>query len=547
MKRGLLINLGLHDLLAQRAHFAFALFGLAMGTATLVFFFALVKGVQTKVINELFPVNLVEFVPISSGMPFGKGASISPDFVKKIKKLPGVRAVFPKKKAQFQAVLWGKLPLVTYKLHLEAFFDGITPKPVQRDIRPKPKKGMPFAFLGQVTPCHTDKNCQVNERCLSGYCVSPCNPSCKGKCIENQCLPACKSTSDCLPGRVCYKNACQPLACRVSNPNTALSDDINATRGQVTGLLFVPGARKHGVCPKNTYCATFSLTTRNGACEAPIPVVLSPLLTELYNSVASSAFHLPTMKDLSVLTGLRFSILYGESYFVGDKNRSQQVVKQAVITGFSPEAIDLGVTMPMGYVNAANSRFRGKEASKQITSMLVQTKTNEAVPGMVRAVSRYGMVPAPKYQASKRMADVLYILALIFAAVALIVLIVSAGGIAHVLLMLVNEKAVELALFRSLGASRGTIRWFILFEGFVIGLAGGLAGLVLARVLAWVTDWILLGHMSFLPIAPTSLFVFHWWICLLGIVAAIISALIGGIGPAEHACHIDPARTLSQE
>lgn len=546
MKSALLVRLGLRDLLSQKAHFTFALFGLAMGSATLVFFFALVQGVQARVINELFPVNLVEFVPISSGLPFSKSTSIAPDFADKVRKMPGVKAVFPKKKAQFQAVLWGKIPLVAYKLHLEAFFDGIDPKLVSRDIRPKPDKGHPFAFMGQVTPCQVDNNCPAKEKCINGFCGRPCGPGCRGKCVKGRCLRACKHTKDCLPGRSCQKNACQPLACRVRSPGAALSDNTNSTSGNQVGLLFEPGVKRQGKCPTGTYCATFNLSSKNGACEAPIPVVLAPLLTELYNSVASSAFHLPTMKDLSVLKGLRFFILYGESYFVGNEKRSRQVVKQARITGFSPEAIDLGITMPMAYVDAANARFRGKNAANRITSLLVEARTNEAVPVVVRELSRSGLMPAPKYQASKRMADVLFILAMVFAAVALIVLLVSAVGIAHVLLMLVNEKAVELALFRSLGATRWTIRWFVLFEGLVIGLAGGLAGLVLARILAWVADLLLLSYFSFLPVAPTSLFAFHWWIWVLGLGASVISALIGGIGPAEHACHIDPARTLSR-
>jgi len=546
LKSSLLTRLGLRDILSQKSHFMFALFGLSMGVATLIFFFALAQGVQAKVINELFPVNLVELMPISSGIPFGQGSSISPDFVEKIRKIPGVKEVFPKKKAQFQAVLWGKLPLVAYKLHLEAFFDGIDPKLVSRDIRPRPQKGRPFAFMGQVTPCKTDNNCPTGKKCTAGYCSESCGPACTGKCRKNRCLSACTRTQDCLPGQTCYKNACQPLACRVKTAGTAMSDNVVATQGALKGLLFEPSARRKGKCPDKTYCATFGLDTVNGACEAPIPVVLAPLLTELYNSVASSAFHLPTMKDLSVLKGLRFFILYGESYFVGSEKRGRQVVKQARIAGFSHEAIDLGITMPMAYVDSANARFRGRKASKRITSILVQARANEDVPAIVRELSRSGLVPAPKYQASKRMADVLYILSLVFAAVALIVLLVSAGGIAHVLLMLVNEKAVELALFRSLGATRWTIRWFVLFEGFVIGLAGGLAGLVLARVLAWLADWFLLSYFSFLPIVPTSLFTFHWWIYLLGISASVISALIGGIGPAEHACRIDPARTLSR-
>ncbi len=550
MKARLLSNLALRDLASRKTHFAFALFGLAAGSATLIFFFALVQGVKAGVLNELFPVNLIEVAPLSSGLPFKQGPVIAPAFVNRVRQIPGVAAVFPKKKAQFQAILWGRLPLVAYQLHLEAFFDGIDPALVQNDITPRPKKHsrtIDFAFLGQETPCKGDASCPLGQRCLSGWCGIPCGAGCNGKCIDHRCLPACNNTRDCLPGRVCRKHVCQPLACRLDRPGDALSASFDRTRGRVTGLLFDPGAKAGGKCPGDTYCATRNLDSGSGVCEAPIPVVLSPLLTELYNSVASSAFHLPTLKDLSVLVGLRFRIIYGESYFVNNVSRRRQVVKQARIVGFSPEAIDLGVTMPMPYVDAANVRLRGRKAANRITSLLVRARTNEAVPGVVRELARYGLVPTPRYQASKRMADLLYILSLIFAAIALIVLLISAGGIAHVLLMLVHEKAVELALFRSLGATRWAIRVFVLFESLVIGLAGGVAGLLTAWAAAWVTDRVLLGHFAFLPTAPVTLFAFHWWICLVGVLSAMIAALVGGTGPAEHACRIDPARTLSKE
>ena len=545
MKRGLLLKLALRDLFSQKASLGFAVFGLVMGAATLVFFLSLVQGVRGRVINELFPVNLIEFTPLSGGFGLAKTSGMAPESVDRIKSTPGVFRVYPKKKAQFQAVLWGQLPLVAYKLHLEAFFDGVDPNLVQQDITPKPDASDPFDYRGAVVPCKTDDGCMAGTRCIHGFCGRDCN-NCDGKCLAGRCLPSCTKDQDCLPGRVCAAGACQPLACKVSNPKVFATNDRAGIRGTVTGLVFDPAVHRTGTCPTGTYCATFGLTDHHGACEAPIPVVLSPLLTELYNSVASSAFHLPTFKDLSMLKGLEFFILYGESYFVGQERRGKQVIKQAKIAGFSPEAIDLGVTMPITYVEQANARMRGRKASKRITSLLVKTRSNEMVPQVVRKLADYGLVPTPKYQATKRMADVLFILALVFAAVALIVLIVSAGGIAHVLLMLVNEKAVELALFRSLGATRNAIRGLVLLQGAAIGVMGGLTGIAVAWIVARIADTVLIKYFAFLPSAPQTLFTFAPWILILGMTAAVIASLAGGAVPAERACRIDPARTLSK-
>ena len=526
MKAWLTFNFAVKDLLRRPFQTLMAVFGLTVGSWTLVFFLSLIVGVRGGVINTLFPLNVIEVVS-TSGL-FGSG-DIGPQVVKQIKKIPHVSAVYPKKKAQFQAILEGRLPLVNYDLHLEAFFDGIDSKAVLEDVRPK---NADFKYHGEVIPCKRDNDC-ARGRCIKGFCFNDCR-ECSGKCVDGRCVSTCSKDSDCFKGWVCQDGGCVPLRCKRMPGN----------KSRVTGLLF--GRGKHPErCPVGTYCATFNMATPDGVCEAPIPVVLSPLLTQLYNSVASSAFHLPTLKDLSILTGLKFTMVFGASYFVADEPPSKRVLKQARIAGFSSKAIDLGVTMPLQYVEDANARYRGKKEAKKATSIIVEADSNDAVPLIVKALGRMGLVPSTKYQASKRMADVLYILSIVFGVIAGIVFLVSAGSIAQLLMLIVAEKSRELAILRAVGATRGMLRVLVLAQGVVLGLAGGIFGVVLAYPAAVVVDRVVKHYIAVVPGMPQTLFSFNWWILAGAIGASVVAALIGAYGPGERAVRVDPTRVLS--
>ncbi|GAA2180290.1 ABC transporter permease [Brooklawnia cerclae] len=71
---------------------------------------------------------------------------------------------------------------------------------------------------------------------------------------------------------------------------------------------------------------------------------------------------------------------------------------------------------------------------------------------------------------------------LVFAGIGLVVAVFL---IANTFSILVAQRGRELALFRALGASRRQVGRSVLFEAFVIGLAGSLLGIVVGALLAW--------------------------------------------------------------
>ncbi|MCL4283746.1 MAG: ABC transporter permease [Fimbriimonadaceae bacterium] len=117
-----------------------------------------------------------------------------------------------------------------------------------------------------------------------------------------------------------------------------------------------------------------------------------------------------------------------------------------------------------------------------------------------------------------------------------IALFVGGVGIMTVMLMSVNERAKEIGIRKTAGATRGDVFAQFLFEAVVIALLGGAGGVVLSAIatgfLAWLT-----------PVKP---------LITLGVVALSLGVCVGvgtvfGLIPAMKAAFRDPVESLRYE
>ncbi len=69
--------------------------------------------------------------------------------------------------------------------------------------------------------------------------------------------------------------------------------------------------------------------------------------------------------------------------------------------------------------------------------------------------------------------------------VLLLIVLVAAFNIVATLIMVVMEKRKDIAILKSMGATRRSVRRIFISKGLVVGLAGTLAGDVIALVLCW--------------------------------------------------------------
>lgn len=133
------------------------------------------------------------------------------------------------------------------------------------------------------------------------------------------------------------------------------------------------------------------------------------------------------------------------------------------------------------------------------------------------------------------------------AAVFLVMLILSAAGIANTYRMVLLERTREIGTLRCIGFRRRQVFSSFLAEAVLIAMAGALAGLILALPAGWLVGLIPFdtsgelavalskGRLLFLP-SLTSVF--------MTVIPVILAAALAAAGPARRAAALVPAEAL---
>ncbi|MBW2523102.1 MAG: ABC transporter permease [Deltaproteobacteria bacterium] len=160
-------------------------FGIAAGTAALVFFLALGLGVRQVLLGDVFPIDQVELEPPKASDPGllglvlggGKPPGIPPDQVEALRASPHVQGVYPKLRFSFPASAHGGKELLGRDVGTsEMIGDGIDPALVRDEIT----GAVPFADpLEKATErCRTTKDCKAPQ-----YCEGPADAA-EGMCCD---------------------------------------------------------------------------------------------------------------------------------------------------------------------------------------------------------------------------------------------------------------------------------------------------------------------------------------------------------------------------
>ena len=129
-----------------------------------------------------------------------------------------------------------------------------------------------------------------------------------------------------------------------------------------------------------------------------------------------------------------------------------------------------------------------------------------------------------------------------------LIMLVAGLNILTSLVMMVMEKRKDIAILKSLGASRTQVRKIFTLQGIVIGVTGTAAGLVLGHVAAWICNSYKLipleaeiYGLSYVPFAPRLIDA-----VLVGL-AALLMSYLTTIYPSGSAIRIAPAEVLRYE
>ena len=185
MNRGALWTLVRRDLARERGALVTSGFGIAAGTAALVFFLALGLGVRSVLLGDVFPIDQVELEspkandPGLLGLVFGRGEQpgITAKQVSQLKALPEVEAAYPKLKFSFPASARGGKEILGREVGTsEMIGDGIaTALVADGDLLGD------FPFVDPLE--HPGKPCRHTHQCdAPQYCEGPAKAD--GVCVD---------------------------------------------------------------------------------------------------------------------------------------------------------------------------------------------------------------------------------------------------------------------------------------------------------------------------------------------------------------------------
>jgi putative ABC transport system permease protein len=121
--------------------------------------------------------------------------------------------------------------------------------------------------------------------------------------------------------------------------------------------------------------------------------------------------------------------------------------------------------------------------------------------------------------------------------IAMISLLVGAIGILTIMWIVVQERVGEIGLAKAIGATRGQILMWYLFESAVTALVGGTAGLVIGVGGAWLLSASVPGINS----ATSPLLVVE------ALAMALVVGIGAGVAPAMRAASMNPVEALRGE
>jgi putative ABC transport system permease protein len=225
---------------------------------------------------------------------------------------------------------------------------------------------------------------------------------------------------------------------------------------------------------------------------------------------------------------------------VGTLGRTGTVVDQLVLTDVASYWIVHGQQQkpPDGALVAGPPADNGRTVS----ALLLQYAPGSAAGDVARFSNAYPNLQAasPAFETA-RLFGIIAVGMDLLRGFALVLLISAALSIFIALYHGLNERRYDLAVMRTLGATRESIMSLLLFEGMLLAVVGAVLGLLLGHVLTSVLGFALRQAQQ-ISVTGWTWYAAEMWIVALALIVGVLTALL----PAWRAHEVDIAATLAR-
>lgn len=299
-----------------------------------------------------------------------------------------------------------------------------------------------------------------------------------------------------------------------------------------------PACTEDKNCPEGWFCSWDV-----NKCEPPVPVLISPMMIELYNGSIAKMHKLPRINGLvaGALRGMTLTAALGKS-FLGKNQVGTLRYRHMALVGISDRAQPLGLTVPLPYVQRWNAEYAGERAAREYSSISVQLKPGQSATAVVEQVRRLGY--AIEDNGAEQAGLAVLLITALFVLVSLSTLVVAGVNIAHTFFRAIAERRHELGVMRAVGASQGDVLLLLLCEAAAVGLCGGGLGVLLARGVGAGIDLVSRTALPDFPFKPDSYFWFSPGLLALLLGFSLLVCLLGALWPARAAARLSPAAAL---
>jgi len=214
----------------------------------------------------------------------------------------------------------------------------------------------------------------------------------------------------------------------------------------------------------------------------PVPVLLSRAILDIYNSGFASGQNLPKISE-KALIGFTFELNLGRSTLLQRPGGMVRTVPCRVV-GFTEKAEMLGLVMPLARVQEYNKQFVEDWRENKYSSVYILAESSDRVAHIADEIETTGYTVF----AEKKLSNLIILVTFVLSLFSLVIIIVAAISIFNAFSVIVLQRRMEVGLFRSFGATRGTIRRLFMCEAALVGSFTGIIGLVLGVFLvraAW--------------------------------------------------------------